>query len=121
MSAVARVQYNAEVNATEEEPSASRTRYRLAATLAVAGSLVVGTFAEWLHAGDDLPAVAPETPISETGASYLTYDAGVTKGGDAYVTVPINLGPRPPGLSPGLQFRYLGRSGAKPATRSRIR
>lgn len=97
------------MNATEEGTSAGyRTRYRLSATLALAGSLSLGAPGEWLHASSDLPAVAPETPINETGASYLPYDTGVTKGGDAYVTVPIDPGPRPPGLSPGLQIRYLG-------------
>ena len=58
----------------------------------------------------DLPSpLAAESPISATTTAFMPFRAGVTKGGDAYVNIPVNLGRMPSGLNPGLTLNYLGR------------
>ena len=56
--------------------------------------------------------VLPPEPTIETGAlvvpGNLPYSAGVTKGGDAYVTVPIEPAPGVNGLAPRLAINYGG-------------
>ena len=55
-------------------------------------------------------AYPPETPIEETGneAGTLPYEAGVTKGGDAYINIPIEPVPGVNGLEPMLSIDYSG-------------
>ena len=56
--------------------------------------------------------VLPPEPTIETGAlvvpGNLPYSAGVTKGGDAYVTVPIEPAPGVNGFAPRLAINYGG-------------
>ena len=49
----------------------------------------------------------PESPISaRTGAGGMSYETGVTKGGDGYVNVPVAPVPGVNGLQPALSFDY---------------
>ncbi len=60
----------------------------------------------------DVTVLLPPEPTIETGAlvvpGNLPYSAGVTKGGDAYVTVPIEPAPGVNGLVPRLAINYGG-------------
>ncbi|MDE0223711.1 MAG: Ig-like domain-containing protein [Gammaproteobacteria bacterium] len=60
----------------------------------------------------DVTVLLPPEPTIETGAlvvpGNLPYSAGVTKGGDAYVTVPIEPAPGVNGFVPRLAINYGG-------------
>lgn len=46
--------------------------------------------------------------VTNTVAGTLAYDAGVTKGGDAYINIPIDPAPGVNGLEPMLSIDYSG-------------
>ena len=69
------------------------------------------------YASDSLSPLTAESAISATTTGFMPFTAGVTKGGDAYVDVTVDLGQTPPGLNPGLMLRYLGRGDVDRHTR----
>ena len=92
-------------------------RWQALGFFALAGALFAGPLNECAFASDGLSPVAAETPISATTTGFMPFTAGVTKGGDAYINIAIDLGRMPPGLSPGLTLSHVGRGELERHTR----
>ena len=81
-------------------------RYRLIRTTFV-GSPEPQEITEYSSSVTTIVGMIPPPPIAPTNvAGNLPYDAGVTKGGNAFINVPIEAAPGVNGLQPNLMFTY---------------
>lgn len=82
-------------------------RYRLRGTANIPGELGGGTLNFYSFSVTVVVGMIPEPPITQTTvAGNVPYETGVTKGGNAYITIPIAAAPGVNGLAPSLGIVY---------------